>query len=358
MASLQEVLSKYFSDSYLFDPSHSSWKDMMLQNDGWVSASQFFTFPDVAVYCTSELEVLEAAQKMPSLVVDASTKNLRRRTPLDLTADPIRRTIFAKPFHENTTDEEIIAFFQKYGTVKSIERRQYTAFNASTVSQNQRNRPSVFVEFETEEQAQKCVEGKPSFGRLNNCGDRFVPRLTVTMKGMHEQLVADQAEADFNRQKRQALMASAPAAAEDNNTPAPQKNSVTKFVPEGSILVIPVTPPGKSWRDLKASIGEIAKGKCSVVYTKTDPSGRTYVFMKTKEGAVATLDAFYALTGPAKEALVRTIPAMEILHGSEEKRVREQYLAVGNEQAQKKMAANEKQAQKQAVNQKKREREE
>eukprot|EP00759_Apiculatamorpha_spiralis_P013761 PhF_6_TR20513/c0_g1_i1/m.29575 len=335
--SLGDVVSKFLSDEYLFDSTHTNWKDMVASMpDGWVPASDFMSFMEVSKLTDSEDDVLHAASQVPWLEV--SPAGIRRRTPLDPTKDPALRTIFVKPLHEDTTEEEIRKFFSLYGNIESVQRNQYTGIGGG-------NRPSAFVLFSTIAEADKCVKAKPSYGRLNNIGDFYVPKLLVVMKNQHEVQVSQQAEALFQRnvrEKRVAANQQFRGGPQQQSTSSSSSAGPIKFIPEGSILKI---NSKTNWRDMKCTVGELCKGVCNVVYVypHNDPEVNiTYIFMKTPQGAKHALDKFHALTDSARDRVVAVLPTLELCHKHEEHMVRENYLKSSNEQAAKKQSQNEK----------------
>eukprot|EP00760_Papus_ankaliazontas_P017608 PhM_4_TR17342/c0_g1_i1/m.41195 len=331
MTPLAEVIKSYFTEDYVLDDAHTSWKEMLQASNMWVSAQQMLSFPNVSQIANSASDVLDAAATLGALFeVDKGAERLRRAAPLDLSKDPAARTVFVRPIPSEAKDDEIAAFFGSFGAVVKVVRRTFTHFDASA-GQRQRNRPSAFVEFDTPESAKRCIDAKPSYGRLGNLADHFVPKLVVEMKGTHMQQEADKAELEYHRNRR--------AQMQQQGAEGAASKVVTKFVPEGSILKARLGD-GVTWRDVKTLLGGLAKDICTIVYVKEDPRTKaTYVFMKSTEGTRRTLDKYHASVG-SDAVLAKKILALEVATGGEEVQVRTAYLQGGNEQAKKKHAKN------------------
>jgi len=339
MTDLSDFLQNLFSDEYLFDSAHAAWRAMTQRNEGWILISHFLTFPDVMQLCESVDEVLEAARQLgETLEVNQEGTAIRRKDPLLEKDNPVHRTLFVKPIHPDTTDKEIKNFFSVYGVVEKVEKKIFTEYDRNTGQSSQRIRPTMLIQFSTVEEAKKCVNAKPSFGKLNNIGDHFVPRLHVDFFSDYDEKKSELAEARFLKHKREVLIHGGEATNAKSSTPRP-----FKFVQTGSILKVLKGPPGVSWREIKSVLSEIGGDQCRVSYVREDgESGITYLYMKTSKAAETLVDLHRSITGTERERVCRIVPVLDICTGEEEQVASEAYLAEENAKARKKHHRNEK----------------
>eukprot|EP01080_Neovahlkampfia_damariscottae_P000922 gene922-9831_t len=154
MSTTEEKILKqiefYFSDSNL---PYDKFLRSLVANDsqGYVSLETICSFKKTKQISTDMKEILAALSKSKMLEVDKEGKNVRRVTPLPENSTQDERSIYAKGFGEDSTLEVVQSFFEPFGKVLCV-RLRYTKANPEKVFKG-----SVFVEFETEKEAQGVV---------------------------------------------------------------------------------------------------------------------------------------------------------------------------------------------------------
>ncbi|CAG8471832.1 11261_t:CDS:2 [Paraglomus occultum] len=122
--------------------------------DGWVSLDVLATFNKMKVYTDRGL-VVEALRGSPELLeVNEDGTKVRRKLPTllpipeQVKRGPMFKSIYAKGFSTDACPDvkEITTFFEKYGKVKSVKLRK---------DENGKFKGSVFVEFQTTDEARK-----------------------------------------------------------------------------------------------------------------------------------------------------------------------------------------------------------
>ena len=332
-------LRRTFSEAYLFDDSHSAWKQMQEEQDGWVFVSQFEAFPEIVEACEDLNELVQVAKRLEDFEVNPENTAIRRKTPLDESKNPALRTLFVKPIHVNATEEEISSFFSSYGTVERVEKSFFLDYDLRSNQLKRLYKSSAFLQFSSVEEAQQCYETKPQLGQLNNFGDYFLPRLQYEFKKDYEELLADKKEANELRRQRETLI----------QTLSPDEHerevSIKKFVQDNSILKLLNPPTGVTWRAIKTVLSELVKGKCHITYVREDTEGHVvYLYMKTAKAASILLDAYRSARDSTRLRTRRVAPMMELCTGDEELEAQERFLKEENERIQKKITRNEKRA--------------
>ena len=97
------------------------------------------------------MQLAEALQDSETLEVSEDKEYVRRKDPLrprhELIAELDKRTIYVRPFPFDVTMEQLEQFFRRYAPVTSVRLRRF---------QSKDFKGSVFVEFESEQSAQKA----------------------------------------------------------------------------------------------------------------------------------------------------------------------------------------------------------
>jgi len=159
MTTLEEQIRKqvefYFSDS-------NYPRDKFLRGQAELSALGYVSLEIVASFArmknlTTDLNVVIKAlknYKSPIIELSEDDKNIRRINPLPEEDTLTKKSIYAKKFPNDYTLEQVQQFFQPYGHVASVRLRR---------ALNRQFKGSVFVEFNTIEEAQKVSELKLKF---------------------------------------------------------------------------------------------------------------------------------------------------------------------------------------------------
>ncbi|CAG8609767.1 8950_t:CDS:2 [Paraglomus brasilianum] len=136
-------------------------REMKKDPNGWVSLDVLATFNKMKVYPDRDL-VVDALRQSPELLeVNEDGTKVRRKLPTllpipeQVKRGPMFKSIYAKGFSTETPDvKEITAFFEKYGKVKSVKLRK---------DENGKFKGSVFVEFQTTDEARKACAMQLSY---------------------------------------------------------------------------------------------------------------------------------------------------------------------------------------------------
>lgn len=152
----QKVLGQveyYFGNSNL--PKDKFLNQQLLKNNGWVPIQVIASFKRMQVITKDLSTVVNALKKSKSLLqVSEDGTKVRRATPVPPPTDALPRTIYAKGFPEaGTTIESVRLLFADIAPVSSIVLRR-------TRDAAKKFKGSVFIEFETEEDAKKAAEAK------------------------------------------------------------------------------------------------------------------------------------------------------------------------------------------------------
>ncbi|ELU11731.1 hypothetical protein CAPTEDRAFT_173881 [Capitella teleta] len=130
---------------------------LIREDDGWVTFETMLKFNRLNSLC-SDLEVLAAAMRKSTVLMEVSEdgKKLRRLpskpvpTPdKDHREDLNQRSIYAKAFPVESTLDELIEFFEKFGKTEQIQMRK----NAQREFKG-----SVYVVYQTTEAAKNFIE--------------------------------------------------------------------------------------------------------------------------------------------------------------------------------------------------------
>jgi len=163
MTTLEEQIRKqvefYFSDS-------NYPRDKFLRGQAELSALGYVSLEIVASFArmknlTTDLNVIIKAlknYKSPVIELSEDDKNIRRINPLPEEDNLTKKSIYAKKFPTNYTLEQIQQFFQPFGHVASVRLRR---------ALNRQFKGSVFVEFNTIEEAKKVSELKLKFNNAD-----------------------------------------------------------------------------------------------------------------------------------------------------------------------------------------------
>jgi len=163
MTTLEEQIRKqvefYFSDS-------NYPRDKFLRGQAELSALGYVSLEIVASFArmkklTADLNVVIKAlknYKSPVIELSEDDKNIRRINPLPEEDTITKKSIYAKIFPPDYTLEQVQQFFQAYGHVASVRLRR---------NLNRQFKGSVFVEFNTIEEAKKASELKLKFDNVD-----------------------------------------------------------------------------------------------------------------------------------------------------------------------------------------------
>eukprot|EP00695_Tsukubamonas_globosa_P000317 TRINITY_DN1233_c0_g1_i1.p1 TRINITY_DN1233_c0_g1~~TRINITY_DN1233_c0_g1_i1.p1 ORF type:complete len:223 (+),score=129.15 TRINITY_DN1233_c0_g1_i1:241-909(+) len=122
--------------------------------EGYVAIDIIASFNKIKALSADLATVVKALKASQTLEVDSDGKMVRRTAPLPETDTSKARTIYAKPFPPTATIETISEFFSAHGKVLFVKVRKTPAGGP---------KGSVFVEFETEEEAKKVAESQLQF---------------------------------------------------------------------------------------------------------------------------------------------------------------------------------------------------
>ena len=209
------------------------------------------------------------------------------------------RTLFVKPIHRNTPDEEISDFFGAYGTVEAIERINRKGVNGALLT------------FKEKDAATHCLKAKVSYGTLEGIGKYFIPKLFIcTMEEYHAR---EAVEKDLQKYKRM------------RGEDTPEESKEESAIGAQCLLRVSDLAPKMTWRDVKATLGEYLKGVAQIAFVIHESSeSDAFVVMKTPEGAKAMLAIF---NDEANARLQKSIPKLVLVEGEEENAVRTKFSA-------------------------------
>lgn len=148
---IRNQIEFYFSDSNL--P-----RDKFLRSktgeagDGYVDLDIVASFKRLRSL-TTDVSLIRAALKNSQLVeLNEDETKLRRKSPLPGSISSKRKTIYVKGFPKESEPEleSVVELFSPYGVVRSVRFRRYP--------DTKKFKGSVFIEFESEEEAQRAAE--------------------------------------------------------------------------------------------------------------------------------------------------------------------------------------------------------
>lgn len=140
------------------------WLKSKINEDpnGWVDISVLLSFNRVqslikgsgAEGDAAKVALLARVLSTSKVVeVNDSKTRLKRVQPVPTSYNSKARTVYAKGFPEGSTLDSLSPAFAQFGTVKRLALRRYQG----------KFKGSVFVEFATEDEAKKCVDGLKEF---------------------------------------------------------------------------------------------------------------------------------------------------------------------------------------------------
>eukprot|EP00754_Rhynchopus_humris_P036735 Rhum_TRINITY_DN18829_c0_g1::Rhum_TRINITY_DN18829_c0_g1_i1::g.168548::m.168548 len=322
-AHIRRDLRNALTDEALY--ANEQWWREFARNPEGCPLERFRVFGGVLANATPE-EVKDAFPEGSSdvVAVDAATGLIRPvRTP---SADNhiFRRTVFVQPIPFYAVDNDITTFFSKWGKIEKLQRREWMDYKDPR-NPVLRKKPSVFVVYRTKEEADKCVESKPTFAAATGLGRHFIPELHVEIR--------KSVDPDEN-----AAIPKAPAAIE---TPAASAAADTlhlsytakQNIVAGFVVTVSGIPRSASWRDIREqtqqhvlSFEKMGKWSRFVTYTLHDAAnGRAFMFFKEDndaERAVSKTASFtfkrsdsvctLRLTNREELAWLETLPATEM----------------------------------------------
>ena len=348
--SLRTAIERVFSDDFLFHRDNRAWHAVVVDDEGEpqdVDAFQLATFSDVAsnaslvpAVMVKEIAAAVEGSAVVAATVEGESVTLKRKAALKPDEDPDLRTLFVKPVHYDATDDQITAFFSKWGTVEAVERRQYLAGAAGS----EKVRPSTFVTFKTREQAMACVAAKPSYGACeSDLGGLFVPQLQVMTKDAHERAQSAVVQRGAALQVQQAMTGGAAAA-----VPAADPLGAHKSLRPKCTCKVPGLSADATWQPIKAKLGNLVvshpelKKKIGLVHVE---DGAAYVVCKTPEAAQTLLVAYGSVSKQNEkfaEDLRAVVPRLVLCEGDDEAAFIQKYPSLVTGQVAKKVVANQK----------------
>jgi len=125
--------------------------------NGWVAFDVLITFKRLSNITPDVAAIVAAAKSSDQLSVSEDDKSVKRSNPLPVDDDSAARTIHINGLKEENkeTIESVSELFEKFGKVLAVRFFRPNRSNGVTVYN-----PCAFVEFETEEEAQKLIEMK------------------------------------------------------------------------------------------------------------------------------------------------------------------------------------------------------
>ncbi|CCW63787.1 unnamed protein product [Phytomonas sp. EM1] len=164
MANIEEKICRqvefYFSDVNIV-------KDVFLKSkiaedaDGFVPLGVLMTFNRVNALTKDIKQLAEALKASEKLVVSEDCLSVRRKDPLPESIQTDKQTVYVKPVPPASTLEDLTAFFGKYGTVLAVWRRYLQRGSDKSASAESRLKPSVFVVFNSKEEAEAFQAAPP-----------------------------------------------------------------------------------------------------------------------------------------------------------------------------------------------------
>jgi lupus La protein len=237
-AALRKQIEFYFSDSNF--PNDKFLKTQAASNpEGFVPISTIASFKKVASLSSDVSVIAQALEGSEIITLSDDKTQVRRSQPLPEDDPTLSRSIYVKRFPETSTIDDIKAFFAPFGEVLSVRMRRFR-------DAEKKFKGSCYVEFATEEQAQKVLAKKDE---LEIDGQKA----TITTKAAH--LEEEKAKADARATKRnnkEEGASGAAAAAED------------KEVPKGVLLKLKGVPGDK---DKGRSFRESVKGALNGMFS-------------------------------------------------------------------------------------------
>lgn len=342
---VKSTVENYFSPKYLFDPAHDLFRAIVspeahdtMEHPPWLSVATLLSYRDIADALAALPRVddrikaiVEALRDSADVELHEDVKgwNIRRKHFLRDDEDPALRSVFVRPVHPDSTDEEILHYFAPFGAIEEVNRKR-------TFGESDRLRASVVVLFVQQKDAEACASSTHSFGVLPVAlGQRFVPKLSVMMLRAHEDHVREQNRSAEQKQLQANIVEAQRtlAAAKDGSTLFEAK----KFLAPGRTMKVAGVARSTTWQEIKAKLGNLTlsrpalKGAVTLVTIEEAgvsplfPERTAFVVVKT-EAALEELQATYALAdGAFMEEIKRICPNLTILSEQEDTWARKRF---------------------------------
>ncbi|KAJ9453239.1 hypothetical protein DIPPA_12328 [Diplonema papillatum] len=280
-------------------------------------------------------QVVEAFARQPHRGVVVENGTIR---PVDLPSEeshPNKRTIFATPIPFQATEREIKRFFEVFGPVDAIIRREWLDMSAAKDTHDsragvRRKKPSVLIKFATPAAAAACIAAQPQFllppaplGRF------FIPKLTCSQKqdtpSGDTALTNEYVYQTFQR----------PADVKPNTAePLALSETARELCHTRFVVKMESIPGGTTWRDLRAHYQHTSKNDNRGEHTKVayilhnTSANVAYFFCKNQEVASSLVGSgvmrgYQVHTVPTNEediAYLSSLPIKEMPGGAQPKK--------------------------------------
>lgn len=157
---LRRQIEFYFSDVNIS-------KDIFLRSkiaedpEGFVQLSVLLSFNRVNSITKEVPTLVEALSSSTCVELNEGKTAVRRKDPLPESVQLDDQTVYVKPIPPTATLEELTAFFSTYGKVLAIWRRYFQG--QKNAAPETRTKPSIFVVFSTNEEAEKFQAAPPRY---------------------------------------------------------------------------------------------------------------------------------------------------------------------------------------------------
>ena len=272
---LQSEVGRLLKEEHL--SSHPEWMSCFEGGKG-VPYSRFKVFSGLSRY--SEAQLKEAIEDDIGMVAPHVVTENGLVRPKVLPAPKYDHMVFATPLPFKASENEIKKFFARYGTIENIVRPEWV----DATTGNAKKKPSVVVTFQNADSASKCIANPPTYSKLGNLGDFFIPALTVAPYTGKKQNLGEGTETRHRFVAKQ----------DATQTTEKLTRAAKDILKKDHILVIDGMSKDADWRDIRSfqqtTLRSFTKGKRAVVYTMLSSSrSQAFIFCKSPDAGSIVL---------------------------------------------------------------------
>lgn len=146
-AAIRKQMEFYFSDANL---NKDRFLSSLIKQDPYIDLSVFIRFNKIRELTTSPEKLAKALQGSTMLALSEDGTKVRRITPIVKKENVDECTIYVQNLPSDTDHETLITVFSQYGKVAYVSVPRYKS--------NKKIKGFAFVEFETPEEVERCLE--------------------------------------------------------------------------------------------------------------------------------------------------------------------------------------------------------
>lgn len=277
-------------------------KEQVKLDDGWIPLETLIKFNRLKILSTDFQQIVSALKKSPSKLMEINDDSSKvRRSPdkplpendTDLETRWKERCVYVKKFPEDLSLDELLEFFQKFGTIENIQMRRFYS--------SKKFRGSVFVTFSTKEDATKFLD-------------------VASVKYKEAELSRETREGYTKRKEHQFKKS---REQKEKKQKAKEDIMENEQITKGCLLKLSELPDDLKWETLKAFFNEFSPvGYVDCQQGKTEATLR----FSEEDGAKSALEKALASNEEKKLIISEKEVSARILDGEEEKSYWKEFL--------------------------------